>query len=106
MQVFATLFASLLLCQYASAADAPGSDCPSVREINISAGNACRINEVAVACDSLGSRLKALHIASTCHVHIAVDRSSTYEEVRSALQSLREAGYIKVGFVNFAETLP
>jgi plasmid maintenance system killer protein len=58
MQFFATFFASLLFCQCASAADAPGPDCPNV--VKVSTGNACRFDEVAVPCASLGSRLAAL----------------------------------------------
>lgn len=92
----------MLICQLASATDASSPECLIVRELRISASNVCRINGVVVACDSLGSRLKALHIDSSCDVHISVDPSSTYEEVRGALQSLQEAGFIKIGFVNSA----
>ena len=102
MRTFAALFTSFLFCQCASAIDAPDPCCP--RALNVSAGNACRLDDVVVPCNSLGSRLKERHVSSSCDVHITVDRFSKYEDVSSALQSLRDAGYIKVGFVNVSDS--
>jgi biopolymer transport protein ExbD len=101
MRVLLVPIGLLMLRNFAWATEAPGVNCPS--SIHISAGNACRIDEVEVPCDSLGARLKAIPVASTCYVHITVDKSSTYEVVRSALESIREAGYVKIGFVNAAD---
>jgi biopolymer transport protein ExbD len=101
MRVLLVPIGLLILCKFAWATEAPGVNCPS--SIHISAGNACRIDEVKVPCDSLGARLKAIPVASSCDVHITVDKSSTYEAVRSALESIREAGYVKIGFVNAGE---
>jgi len=98
MRILLVPIGLLMLCKFAWATEAPRVNCPS--SIHISAGNACRIDEVEVPCDSLGARLKAIPVASTCDVHITVDKSSTYEVVRSALESIREAGYVKIGFVN------
>ena len=98
MRVLLVPIGLLILCKFAWATDPPGVNCPS--SIHIFVGNACRIDEVEVPCDSLGARLKAIPVASTCDVHITVDKSSTYEVVRSALESIREAGYVKIGFVN------
>ena|ERR1700744_4293556 len=88
----------LILCMPTSATEVPGVNCPS--SIHISAGNVCRIDAVEVPCNALGARLKAIPMASTCEVHITVDKSTTYEVVRGAVESIREAGYVKIGFVN------
>jgi biopolymer transport protein ExbD len=101
MRILFVLVGLLMLCKFAWATEAPAGNCPS--SIHIFAGNVCRIDEVEVPCESLGARLKAIPVASTCDVHITVDKSSTYNEVRSALESIREAGYVKIGFVNSSD---
>ena len=90
-----------MLYQHASALEPSAAGCPSDNIVKITAGDACRFNDVTVACGSLGPRLVTLHVALTCDIHVHVDRSSTYEVVSSAPRSLRDAGYLKVGFVNF-----
>jgi hypothetical protein len=96
---YIVLLAIWALCQSALAG-APDADCPSDNWIYISSENGCRFNTVTSPCDSLGLRLNSLRIAGTCEVRIAVDRSSKYQPVSHALQSLHDAGFVDLGFVN------
>lgn len=94
-----------VLSQYSRTAETSPPDCPTDNVIHIFAGNACSFNDVVMGCELLGSRLRGLHVAVTCDLHLDVDHSATYDVVSRALQSLRDAGYLlKFGFINSEAT--
>jgi biopolymer transport protein ExbD len=100
MRTLTTLLVCAAIYQFAWAAAPEAVGCPSDNVVRVSASDTCRFDGVEVACNSIGKRLRALHVALSCDIHVNVDHLSTFDVVKGALQSLKDAGYIKVGFVN------
>jgi biopolymer transport protein ExbD len=102
MKPFGTFIATCLLAltQFAmgqSASSDPNADFLTIR---ISRDGTCHFLDASTPCDQLGQYLLTEHLAKNGHVHIAVDRTSQYELVAAALESLGHAGFKNVGFVN------
>jgi biopolymer transport protein ExbD len=76
-----------------------------VLTIRISEDGICHVSDASTPCDQLGPLLLTAHSAPrNTHLYIMVDRTSKYELVAAALESLQRAGFGKIGFVNYNET--
>ncbi len=70
--------------------------------VRLLADGTCQIQDIAIPCAQICSYLLSKFPNSGGHVHLEVNLDLRYERVAAVLETLRNAGCIKVGFVNNA----
>jgi biopolymer transport protein ExbD len=75
-------------------------DCSGPLLVTVTADGGCVINKVVAACESVGSLLRSMGLRADCEVRVAGSRLTHYQPVGALLQSLQDAGFIKVAFAS------
>lgn len=60
----------------------------------------CVVGKVVVVCESVGSLLRSMGLRTDCEVRVAGSQLTHYQPVGALLQSLQDAGFIKVAFAS------
>jgi biopolymer transport protein ExbD len=81
-------------------------DCSGPLLVTVTADGGCVVGKVVAVCESVGPLLRSMGLRTDCEVRVAGGPLTHYQPVGALLQSLQDAGFIKVAFASKLETPP
>lgn len=95
---FCKLILAILIATLETACGLTEVPVPIALSVHISRTGECTVTKVTMPCDGVGAYVKRLNAQPGCDIRVKVDRESQYQFVMVALNSLRKAGFERVGF--------
>jgi biopolymer transport protein ExbD len=71
--------------------------------VHVSQNDTCLVTNVTVPCSDAGTKLRELGVPLDADIHISGETQAKYETVKSAMDSIRNAGFqLRIGFLTEA----